>query len=89
MEPSIKHPPPPDPTPRHRFRWNLIGIVIATLLFLYFLNNAQPAFAFADLMDFLSVQDTDRFRRYFTLGCICVAIAAVWRILGKRRNDET
>ena len=87
-------PPPRQPAapaqpqkPQRHFYWNLVWIVIAVLIFLYLLHGADFVYTFDDLMDFLHVDNEDRFRRYFTLGCVCVAVVAIVRIL--KRTHET
>jgi len=79
---------PKQKTPRFRFRWNLVWIIVALVIFLYILNGADPSFSFGDFMDFIDIYDEDRFRKYFTLGCICVAIVAIIRVLSKNKKGK-
>ena len=78
--------PPPQKKPPYRFRWNLLGIIIVIIGFLYLLNGAEPSFTFAECMDYIGIHDKNRFRLYFTLGCIGVATVAILRILQGSRH---
>lgn len=70
--------------PRYRFRRELLLIPLVVFTVLYLVKGAEPSFSFEDIMNLLDVQNRDRYVRLFALGCICVAIAAITRILNKK-----
>jgi hypothetical protein len=71
---------------RHRFTWELLLIPLVVFAVLYLVKGAEPSFSFEDIMNLLDVQNRDRYVRLFTLGCICVAIAAITRILSSNKK---
>ena len=78
--------PPQPKEPRFRFRWELLLIPLVIFIVLYLMKGAETSFSFEDIMNLLNVQDRDRYIRLFTLGCICIAIAAIIRIHNNKKG---
>ena len=74
--------------PRYRFRWGILLAPLAIFIVLYLMNGAEASFSFGDVMNLLGVDDQDRYVRLFTLGCICVAIAAILRLHRNRKKGS-
>jgi hypothetical protein len=84
QNPQQRSASPKSKETRHRFTWELLLIPLVIFTVLYLVKGAEPSFSFEDIMNLLDVQNRDRYVRLFTLGCICVAIAAITRILSKK-----
>ncbi len=76
-------------TRRRKFNWAFVLVPAAVLILLWIISGIEPAGTWDDVMDFLKVNNRERYTMLACLGLLCVAIVWIARIFGKDKEDET
>jgi hypothetical protein len=74
--------------PRHRFRWELVGMLLVVMGAAWFLRNAEPVVTWRELCRSWAIHDVDAFSRLGVLGIALCGAAMIWRILRKGKDPE-
>jgi hypothetical protein len=71
----------PRRTRQRRFRWELLGLIVALLVFLYIGRYIRILYSFDDIMAACNIIHTLRYRQMVVLGILVVGIVAVAKVL--------
>lgn len=91
---NIPMPTPPDPMPQapqrppRRFRWEIVGVIIAVFAFLWFVNGIEPSFQFEELMRWLGVRHQERYVRLAVLGLVALLFVMLYKIYKKAQQEK-
>ena len=81
-QPDVPVPPPQPRPPRWRFRWEIVAVILALMVGLWFVRGIEPSFEWTEVMQVLRVRggERERYTQLAVLGLALIGGVLMYRI---------
>lgn len=79
--------PPQKQRRKRRFNWSIVLIPIVVLSIYWIVSKIKPAGSWQDFMDYIDIENQQRFTMVAVLGIVVCCICAVARVLRDHKDD--